>query len=134
MSDSVISPDAAMTSQEVSEWTKKLNYGTWRYQKSWNPLHIVDAEALRDRQQQRKRNGSARYKQWRHKHPDEQQHHENHADRDRGYQLDALITRVVLVVRKRRGTGDISLDPRGRGRSRHDVPDSLDRFVPLRRT
>jgi len=44
MSDSVISPDVAMTSQEVSEWTKKLNYGTWRYQKSWNPMHIVDAE------------------------------------------------------------------------------------------
>jgi taurine--2-oxoglutarate transaminase len=44
MSDSVISPDAAMTSQEVSEWTKKLNYGTWRHQKSWIPLHIVDAE------------------------------------------------------------------------------------------
>jgi taurine--2-oxoglutarate transaminase len=44
MSDSVISPDVAMTTQEVSEWTKKLNYGTWRYQKSWNPLQIVDAE------------------------------------------------------------------------------------------
>ena len=36
--------DITMTSQEVSEWTKKLNYGTWRYQKSWNPLHVVDAE------------------------------------------------------------------------------------------
>ena len=30
--------------EEVFKWTKKLNYGTWRYQKSWNPLHIVDAE------------------------------------------------------------------------------------------
>jgi taurine--2-oxoglutarate transaminase len=36
--------EVTMTSQEVSDWTKKLNYGTWRYQKSWNPLHIVDAE------------------------------------------------------------------------------------------
>src|SRR5580658_928015 len=36
--------DITMTSQEVSDWTKKLNYGTWRYQKSWSPLHIVDAE------------------------------------------------------------------------------------------
>src|SRR6201996_6407098 len=36
--------EGTMTSQEVSEWTKKLNYGTWRYQKSWNPLHVVDAE------------------------------------------------------------------------------------------
>src|SRR6202453_4967426 len=41
---SEIVADVTMTSQEVSEWTKKLNYGTWRYQKSWNPLHIVDAE------------------------------------------------------------------------------------------
>src|SRR5271167_1197205 len=36
--------EATLTTQEVSDWTKKLNYGTWRYQKSWNPLHIVDAE------------------------------------------------------------------------------------------
>jgi taurine---2-oxoglutarate transaminase len=36
--------DITMTSQEVSEWTRKLNYGTWRYQKGWNPLHVVDAE------------------------------------------------------------------------------------------
>ncbi len=36
--------EGTMTSQEISDWTKKLNYGTWRYQKSWNPLHIVDAE------------------------------------------------------------------------------------------
>src|SRR5271168_4156044 len=36
--------EATLTSQEVSDWTKKLNYGTWRYQRSWNPLHIVDAE------------------------------------------------------------------------------------------
>lgn len=42
MSDTVT--DISMTSQEISEWTKKLNYGTWRYQKSWNPLHVVDAE------------------------------------------------------------------------------------------
>ncbi len=30
--------------EQTSELTKKLNYGTWRFQKSWNPLHIVDAE------------------------------------------------------------------------------------------
>ncbi len=30
--------------EQASELTKKLNYGTWRFQKSWNPLHIVDAE------------------------------------------------------------------------------------------
>src|SRR3984893_15463075 len=41
---SEIVTEATMTSQEVSDWTKRLNYGTWRYQKSWNPLHVVDAE------------------------------------------------------------------------------------------
>jgi taurine--2-oxoglutarate transaminase len=48
MSNSILSdPKAApagLTTQEVVEWTKKLNYGTWRYQKSWMPMHIVDAE------------------------------------------------------------------------------------------
>ncbi len=34
----------SLTSAQVVESTKKLNYGTWRFQKSWNPLHIVDAE------------------------------------------------------------------------------------------
>src|SRR6201987_3776957 len=33
-----------MTPLNVVETTKKLNYGTWRFQKSWNPLHVVDAE------------------------------------------------------------------------------------------
>ena len=33
-----------MTSQEVVALTKKLNYGTWRYQKTWKPMHVVDAE------------------------------------------------------------------------------------------
>jgi taurine--2-oxoglutarate transaminase len=34
----------SLTSAQVVESTKKLNYGTWRFQKSWNPLHVVDAE------------------------------------------------------------------------------------------
>ena len=34
----------SLSSAQVVESTKKLNYGTWRFQKSWNPLHIVDAE------------------------------------------------------------------------------------------
>ena len=33
-----------LTSQEVVEITKRTNYGTWRFQKSWNPMHIVDAK------------------------------------------------------------------------------------------
>ncbi|MDE1162462.1 MAG: aminotransferase class III-fold pyridoxal phosphate-dependent enzyme [Acidobacteriaceae bacterium] len=33
-----------MTSEEVVQITKDTNYGTWRFQKGWNPMHIVDAE------------------------------------------------------------------------------------------
>ena len=32
------------TSEQVSNLTRQTNYGTWRFQKSWKPLHIVDAE------------------------------------------------------------------------------------------
>jgi len=38
------SASPSLTSQQVVELTKQLNYGTWRFQKSWNPLHIADAE------------------------------------------------------------------------------------------
>jgi taurine--2-oxoglutarate transaminase len=34
----------SVTASNVAETTKRLNYGTWRFQKSWNPLHVVDAE------------------------------------------------------------------------------------------
>jgi taurine--2-oxoglutarate transaminase len=33
-----------LSSTEISEWTRKLNYGTWKVQKNWSPLHIADAE------------------------------------------------------------------------------------------
>lgn len=33
-----------LSSQEISELTAKYTYGTWRFQKGWKPLHIVDAE------------------------------------------------------------------------------------------
>jgi taurine--2-oxoglutarate transaminase len=33
-----------LSSQEVSDITAKHTYGTWRFQKGWKPLHIVDAE------------------------------------------------------------------------------------------
>lgn len=33
-----------LTSSEVVELTKRLNYGTWRMQKSWLPMHVVDSE------------------------------------------------------------------------------------------
>jgi taurine--2-oxoglutarate transaminase len=35
-------PDLAGLS--VSELTARLTYGTWRFQKGWKPLHVVDAE------------------------------------------------------------------------------------------
>jgi taurine---2-oxoglutarate transaminase len=44
MTESVFASTAALTSQQVVDLTKQLNYGTWRFQKSWNPLHIADAE------------------------------------------------------------------------------------------
>jgi taurine--2-oxoglutarate transaminase len=34
----------SLSSQEITDLTRKLNYGTWRFQKGWSPLHIVDAE------------------------------------------------------------------------------------------
>lgn len=33
-----------LSSAEVVRLTRELNYGTWRMQKSWRPLHVVDAE------------------------------------------------------------------------------------------
>ena len=37
-------PLTSTTSADVVALTKKLNYGTWRMQTSWNPLHVVDSE------------------------------------------------------------------------------------------
>jgi taurine---2-oxoglutarate transaminase len=34
----------ALASSQVVDATRELNYGTWRFQKNWNPLHVVDAE------------------------------------------------------------------------------------------
>ena len=34
----------ALSSKEISELTARYTYGTWRFQKGWKPLHIVDAE------------------------------------------------------------------------------------------
>ncbi len=42
MSDTLIMPQ--LTSEEVVNLTRKLNYGTWRAQKTWKPMHVVDAE------------------------------------------------------------------------------------------
>ena len=40
----VLEKSAALTSDEVVQITRETNYGTWRFQKGWNPMHIVDAE------------------------------------------------------------------------------------------
>lgn len=39
-----ISAEQALTTKEVVDLTKQFNYGTWRFQKGWNPIHIADAE------------------------------------------------------------------------------------------
>jgi taurine--2-oxoglutarate transaminase len=33
-----------LTTEEILRVTRQHNYGTWRMQKSWKPMHIVDAE------------------------------------------------------------------------------------------
>jgi len=33
-----------MTAEEITALTRQHNYGTWRYQKAWNPMLMVDAE------------------------------------------------------------------------------------------
>jgi taurine--2-oxoglutarate transaminase len=33
-----------MTTEEIRDITRKHNYGTWRYQKDWNPIQMVDAQ------------------------------------------------------------------------------------------
>ena len=35
---------APLSSQEVVQITQQTNYGTWRYQKGWTPMHIVDTD------------------------------------------------------------------------------------------
>src|ERR1700744_4366697 len=44
MSETISAPQGTLTTQQVVELTKKFNYGTWRFQKTWNPMHIADAE------------------------------------------------------------------------------------------
>jgi taurine--2-oxoglutarate transaminase len=37
-------PHDKLTSEQISTITRQTNYGTWRFQKTWKPLHIADAE------------------------------------------------------------------------------------------
>ncbi len=38
------SASKTLTSEEISNITRQTNYGTWRFQKTWKPLHVADAE------------------------------------------------------------------------------------------
>jgi taurine---2-oxoglutarate transaminase len=38
----MLTPEISLA--DISELTRQTNYGTWRYQKTWKPLHIADAE------------------------------------------------------------------------------------------
>ena len=42
MSDILTSPE--LTAEQASSLTRATNYGTWRFQKTWKPLYIADAE------------------------------------------------------------------------------------------
>ena len=33
-----------LTSEQITSITREHNYGTWRIQKTWKPMHVVDAE------------------------------------------------------------------------------------------
>src|SRR5450756_1085167 len=35
---------APLTSSEVVDLTRQHNYGTWRKQKAWNPIHVASAD------------------------------------------------------------------------------------------
>src|SRR5579875_235930 len=39
-----VSDATTLSSEEISAITRQTNYGTWRYQKGWKPLHVADAE------------------------------------------------------------------------------------------
>src|SRR6202051_1623289 len=44
MNSSDVAEPQALTSDQVVDLTRQYNYGTWRFQKNWNPMHIVDAD------------------------------------------------------------------------------------------
>src|ERR1039457_4946388 len=46
MSDILTTPDLTpqLTSEQITSLTRETNYGTWRFQKTWKPLYIADAE------------------------------------------------------------------------------------------
>jgi len=37
-------PSTTLTSEQIVSITRQTNYGTWRFQKTWKPMHVADAE------------------------------------------------------------------------------------------
>ena len=62
---------------------------------------------------------------------DEQQHHDNHDERDHGDFRDAFLTRMGLIGKQRSRPGDVGLDPRRRRHRVHDLADGLARLGGL---
>ncbi|MGA8529890.1 MAG: aminotransferase class III-fold pyridoxal phosphate-dependent enzyme, partial [Acidobacteriaceae bacterium] len=44
MTETASAPSTELTTEQVVDLTRQLNYGTWRFQKGWNPMHLADAE------------------------------------------------------------------------------------------
>ncbi len=44
MSETASASPTELTPSQVVDLTRQLNYGTWRFQKGWNPVHMADAE------------------------------------------------------------------------------------------
>ena len=42
MADTITHPE--LSAEEIANFTRQTNYGTWRFQKTWKPLYIADAE------------------------------------------------------------------------------------------
>src|SRR5262245_21532256 len=42
MSDTLATPE--LSAEQIATLTRQTNYGTWRFQKTWKPLYVADAE------------------------------------------------------------------------------------------
>src|ERR1700733_2336898 len=44
MNSTNVAESQTLTTQQVVDLTRQYNYGTWRFQKNWNQMHVADAE------------------------------------------------------------------------------------------
>jgi taurine--2-oxoglutarate transaminase len=42
MNDALATPQ--LSAEQIATLTRQTNYGTWRFQKTWKPLYVADAE------------------------------------------------------------------------------------------